>query len=49
MGRVNLNMKQTSAPVEKFAIMLDSAEGKSGVLKMTWESTELSVPFTVEN
>ena len=49
LGRVNLNMKQTSAPVEKFAIMLDSAEGKSGVLKMTWESTELSVPFTVEN
>lgn len=46
LGRVPLQVKQLSAPVEKFVIMLE-ASGTKGLLKMMWENTELSVPITV--
>ena len=48
LGRVTASVKQASAPVEMFAIKIDSAGGKNGVLKMMWETTEVSVPFTVQ-
>ncbi len=47
LGRVNLTAKKLDQPVEKFAIMIDSANANGGMLKMMWENTELSVPFTV--
>ncbi len=47
LGRVPLQVKQLSAPVEKFVIMLEPANGNKGVLKMMWERTELSVPITI--
>ncbi|MDQ3755655.1 MAG: DUF2911 domain-containing protein [Acidobacteriota bacterium] len=48
LGRVTASVKQASAPVELFAIKIDSTGGKNGVLKMMWETTEVSVPFTVQ-
>lgn len=47
LGRVNMTLKQSSAPVEKFNIALASNSATGGVLTLTWENTEASVPFTV--
>ena len=47
VGRVTMQVKQVSAPAEKFAINLEPSGTKGGLLKMTWENTEASVPFTV--
>lgn len=47
LGRVTMQVKQVSASAEKFAINLEPAGNKGGLLKMTWENTEASVPFTV--
>jgi hypothetical protein len=48
LGRVKMAMAQTPAPVERFKIELSSAGAKKGLLKMTWERTEVSVPITVQ-
>ncbi len=45
LGRVKMNLAQTSAPVERFKIELSSPGGNKGLLKMTWERTEVSVPI----
>jgi hypothetical protein len=47
LGRVKMTMKALPAPVEKFKIELLSTGGNQGLLKMTWEKTEVSVPITV--
>ncbi len=47
LGRVNMTLKQSSAPVEKFNIALTPNSATGGVLSLTWENTEASVPFTV--
>jgi hypothetical protein len=46
LGRVKMNMVQTPAPVQRLKIELLSTSGNKGLLKITWERTELSVPFT---
>lgn len=48
VGRVKMTMSKPDAPVEKFVITLSSEGGKKGVLKMAWENTVASVPFTVK-
>lgn len=48
LGRVKMALGQTPAPVEKLKIELLSASGNKGLLKMTWERTEVSVPITVQ-
>nr|MBA2646570.1 DUF2911 domain-containing protein [Pyrinomonadaceae bacterium] len=48
LGRVTASAKPTTSPVEQFAIKFDPASGKNGVMKMMWEKTEVSVPFTVQ-
>jgi Protein of unknown function (DUF2911) len=48
LGRVKMNLAQTPAPVEKFKIELLSTGGSKGLLKMTWERAEVSVPITVQ-
>ena len=48
LGRVKMKLAQTPAPVERFKIELLSTGGNKGLLKMTWERTEVSVPFTVQ-
>ena len=47
LGRVNMTLKQSSTSVEKFNIALNSNNSTGGVLTLTWENTEASVPFTV--
>ena len=48
LGRVELEKRALKEPVEQltFAIDKDRAR-KGGVIRMTWETTEVSVPFTV--
>jgi len=48
LGRVKMNLTQTPALVDSFKIDLSSTGGNKGFLKMTWERTEVSVPFTVQ-
>lgn len=48
LGRVKMVLAQTPAPVERFKIELLSTGGNKGLLKMTWERTEVSVPITVQ-
>lgn len=42
LGRVDLKVGKTSAPVEQFTITLPKA-GKGGALKLEWENTSASV------
>ena len=48
LGRVKMNVAQTPALVDGFKIDLLSTGGNKGLLKMTWERTDVSVPFTVQ-
>jgi hypothetical protein len=48
LGRVKMNLAQTPALVDSFKIELLATGGNKGLLKMTWERTEVSVPFTVQ-
>lgn len=48
LGRVKMAVAQPPAPVERFKIELSSAGAKKGLLKMTWERTEVSVPIAVQ-
>jgi DUF2911 family protein len=47
LARVDLTRKTLSAPVDQLTIAIEPA-GSGGVLKISWETTELSVPFTVQ-
>jgi hypothetical protein len=47
LGRVKMTMAQTPAAVEKFKIELSALGGNKGLLKLTWERTEVSVPISV--
>ena len=48
LGRVKMNLTQTPAVVDSFKIDLSSTGGNKGLLKMSWERTEVSVPFVVQ-
>ena len=48
LARVDMNVKKTNSPVEKFVISIDPSGGNSGVLRMMWENKEVSVPIQVE-
>jgi len=48
LGRVKMNLAQTPAIVDSFKIELLSTGGNKGLLKMSWERTEVSVPFVVQ-
>ena len=47
LARVDLTRKALSAPVDQLTIAIEPA-GSGGVLKISWETTELTVPFTVK-
>jgi hypothetical protein len=48
LGRVPMDMSKPASPVETFAITLTSTGGKQGLLKLAWENTVASAPFTVK-
>jgi len=47
LARVDLKKDSTDKPVDQFTMALDKGEGGGGVIKMMWENTQYSVPFTV--
>jgi len=49
LGRIEMLKRTVTDPVEQltFAIV-KNATGSGGAITMTWETTEVSVPFTVE-
>ena len=48
LGRVKMTSGHPSAPVEKMSIALTSDGENKGTLRIEWENTSVSVPFTVE-
>ena len=49
LGRIELMKRSLDAPVEQltFAVVKNPA-GRGGLVTMSWETTEVSVPFTVQ-
>ncbi len=48
LGRADLTKKDLSSPVDQFAIAIDQNSGGGGVIRLRWEKTEFSAPFTVK-
>jgi hypothetical protein len=48
-GRINIENKQLSAPVEKLTLTLEQRTTSSGLLKIEWEKTSLSIPITLKS
>ena len=46
-GRTKMNLKSLLVPVETFKIQLSGTGGNKGLMALSWENTEVSVPFTV--
>src|SRR5262245_15328723 len=47
LGRVDMKVGKTRAPVEQFTITLANA-GNGGIMKLEWENTSASVVFTAK-
>ncbi|MBO0861112.1 MAG: DUF2911 domain-containing protein [Chloracidobacterium sp.] len=47
LGRVDMKVAKTSAPVEQFTIKLSKSD-KGGVMKLEWENTSASIDFQVK-
>ena len=48
LGRVPLQKRALSAPVEQLTFAIEgNPAGDSGAIRMTWETTDVSAPFTV--
>ncbi|HEV2329440.1 MAG TPA: DUF2911 domain-containing protein [Verrucomicrobiae bacterium] len=47
IARVDLTKKALDAPVNQFTMAI-SRESGGGVLKLSWENTEFSAPFTIQ-
>jgi Protein of unknown function (DUF2911) len=47
LAQVDAKMEAVGTKVEQFTIAIDKA-GNGGVIKMTWENTQFSVPFEVK-
>lgn len=48
VGRVTLQKQTLDTPVNQFTITIAKNEGGGGVLKLSWENTQFSAPFTVQ-
>lgn len=46
-GRVKMNVKTVSTPVERLKLELTGTGGNKGMLAVVWETTEASAPITV--
>jgi hypothetical protein len=47
LGRVKMTVKPVKDTVETFAIDVKPTAGKNGLLTLTWENTQASVPVVV--
>jgi hypothetical protein len=48
LARVDLKKTTLDKPVDQFTMAIEPASGGGGELKMMWENTQYSVPFTVK-
>ncbi len=48
LARVDLAKAATASPVEQFTMAVQKNPSGGGVIKLSWENTEYSVPFTVK-
>ena len=48
LGRVKMQVRSIPSPAEMFVISIDPAGPNRAVLKLTWETTEASVPIVME-
>lgn len=48
VGRIDLKKATLEKPVDQFTITISKGPSGGGVLKLAWEKTEYSVPFTVQ-
>lgn len=48
LARVDLTKTALDKPVDQFTMAIARSSSDGGVLKMSWESAEFSVPFTVQ-
>ncbi len=49
LARIDLKPETLSAPVEQFTISVGKNPEGGGILKMSWENTGFSAPFTVQH
>jgi hypothetical protein len=47
LGRTKMSVKALPVPVENFKLEVTSQGGNNGLLTMTWEKTQASIPVTV--
>ena len=48
LARVDMKKSSASTPADQFTIAIDKNDAGGGVLKVTWEETQYSAPFTVQ-
>jgi hypothetical protein len=48
LARVDLKKTSLDKPVDQFSMAVDKNPAGGGILKLTWENTEYSVPFTAK-
>lgn len=48
VARVDLDKTTLDKPVDEFTMAISKGDSGGGVLKMMWENTQFSVPFTVQ-
>jgi hypothetical protein len=48
LARVDLKKDAVDAPVDQFTMAVEKNPSGGGLLKMTWENTQYSAPFTVQ-
>jgi hypothetical protein len=47
LAQVDLTKTALDKPVDQFTMAIDKNPDGGGLLKLSWESTQFSVPFTV--
>jgi hypothetical protein len=48
LGRLELRKRTIDTPVEQLTFTITPGTGPGGIVAMTWETTEVSFPFTVQ-
>ncbi len=48
LTRVKLQKRELPGYVERFTMLLDKTDSRSGVLRLEWEKTSFAVPFTLK-
>lgn len=48
LGRIDLKKDATEKPVDQFTMAVEKNPAGGGMLKMMWDDTQYSVPFTVK-